>query len=183
MDILKHYFLQFNKYIGFSRAPITKYCRLVAWTMEISFLIVLEARIPRSRCQHGCFIHLRLACRGTSFLQVLASFPPHVFCVPVLSSFKSISYIGLGSTHISFIWLNFKTYLQIQSHSEVLNFNIWIWGGGHNLAHNSRAGWHNNNRRIGNPTPFECSLSLMDVNCSLMENHNYTLINLANVVI
>ena len=89
----------------------------------------------------------------------LSIFSPHVFCVPVLSSCKSISFIGLGSTHINLLWLNFKTYLQIQSHSEVLNFNIWIWSGGHNLADNSRAGWHNNNRRIGNPTSIEGCLT------------------------
>lgn len=89
------------------------------------------------------------------------------------SSFKSISFIGLGSTHINLLWLNFKTHLQIQSHSEVLNFNIWIWGGVMQPSPCiSGARWHNKNRRIGNPTAFECSLSLMDVNCSLMRNHN-----------
>lgn len=78
---------------------VYSYRELVAHPAEMYCLPVLEARSMRSRCWQGCFLQSRLslACRWSSSPRV---FPWPSFCLSVLtsSSYKDVSYIGLGPT-------------------------------------------------------------------------------------
>ena len=79
---------------------------------------------PRSRCHQGWFLlrFLSLACRWLSSPCVYTWCSSVFVCVLVYFYYKDTSHIGLETTHITPFQINylFKTYLQIQSCSEIL---------------------------------------------------------------
>lgn len=88
------------------------------------FLIIIEVRSPRSRCQQGWFL-LRPLWLGHGRLLPVSSHghPSECVCILISSSGKDTGHTGLGFTsYTTSFYLNylFKGLISKQSHSEVL---------------------------------------------------------------
>ena len=108
---------------------------VVAWTRNIYFLTVWEARSLRFRSARWFLLSpLSLACRWPPPPWVLTSQVSRLPCVLIASSFKGTSRVGLGLAHRTSFYLNYPFKGLFSKYSHIQGTG----GGGDNSTPNSR---------------------------------------------